>query len=90
MATRADLFKYRHSRGRKLDPLSGRLATKEREHSSLIINDELFISHWIFLIPNNSKLVIMLTGMSLLASRQIISMAKRDILKVPNLAKADD
>lgn len=56
MATRADLFKYRHSRGRKLDPLSGRLATKEREHSSLIINDELFISHWIFLIPNNSKI----------------------------------
>lgn len=27
MATRAVLFKYRHSRGRRLDPLSGRLVT---------------------------------------------------------------
>lgn len=31
MATSADLFKYKHSKGRKLDPLSGRFATTEKK-----------------------------------------------------------
>ena len=31
MATSADLFKYRHSKGRKLDPLSGRFATTKKK-----------------------------------------------------------
>lgn len=33
MATSADLFKYRHSKGRKLDPLSGRFATTKRKEN---------------------------------------------------------
>lgn len=37
MAASADLFKYKHSKGRKLDPLSGRFATTEKKKINITV-----------------------------------------------------
>lgn len=52
MATSADLFKYRHSRGRKLDPLSGRFATKKNDIACCMSNDKQCNKVYVHLITN--------------------------------------
>ena len=59
MATRADLFKYRHSRGRKLDPPSGRLATIVKKEKATIIS-YIVSNHFNVKLRSAEKVIIII------------------------------